>query len=69
MRPWYRRMSRSKKKNYGRTINGELITDELIDKIVKEAEEGYDVEELRRQAEAAEELTPRKGSARQSVTE
>lgn len=62
-------MSNSRKKNYGRTINGELITDELIDKIVKEAEEGYDVEELRRQAEAAEKTTPRKGPLRQSVTE
>lgn len=62
-------MSGTKKKNYGRTINGELITDELIDKIVKEAEEGYDVEELRRQAEAAEGATPRRDSPRQSVTE
>jgi hypothetical protein len=62
-------MSRTKKKNYGRTINGELITDELIDKIVKEAEEGYDVEELRRQAEAAEGLPSRKSSVRQSVAE
>jgi hypothetical protein len=62
-------MSETRKKNYGRTIKGELITDELIDKIVKEAEEGYDVEELRRQAEAAEGATPRQGSSRQSVTE
>lgn len=62
-------MSKGKKKNYGRTINGDLITDELIEKIVKEAEEGYDVEELRRQAEAAEGSAPRKGSVRQGVTE
>ena len=34
------------KKNYGRTISGEEITDELIEKYVKEAEEGYDVDEL-----------------------
>lgn len=33
-------------KNYGRTISGELITDELIEKYAKEAEEGYDVDEL-----------------------
>lgn len=50
-------MSVKKKQNYGRTITGELITDELIDRIVKKAEEGYDVEELRRQAEAAEQAT------------
>jgi predicted HicB family RNase H-like nuclease len=33
-------------KDYGRTITGELLTDELIDKYVKEAEEGYDVDEM-----------------------
>ncbi|HEX7278599.1 MAG TPA: hypothetical protein VF255_03140 [Solirubrobacterales bacterium] len=42
------------KKTYGRTIKGELITDDLIDRIVREAEEGYDVDELRRQMESAE---------------
>lgn len=62
-------MSVNKKKTYGRTINGELITEELIDKIVKEAEEGYDVEELRRQAEASEQTPSRKNSPRQSVAE
>ncbi len=41
------------KKNYGRTINGELITDELIEKLVREAEEGWDVEELLRKGEAS----------------
>jgi uncharacterized membrane protein YheB (UPF0754 family) len=41
------------KKNYGRTINGELITDELIEKLVREAEDGWDVEELIRKGEAA----------------
>lgn len=34
------------KKNYGRTISGELITDELIEKLVREAEEGWDVEAI-----------------------
>ena len=42
----------AKKKNYGRTINGELITDELIEKLAREAEEGWDVEELMRKGEA-----------------
>lgn len=35
-----------KKKNYGRLITGELLTDELIEKLSKEAEEGWEVEEL-----------------------
>lgn len=43
----------AEKKNYGRTINGELITDELIEKLVQEAEEGWDVEDLIRKGEAA----------------
>lgn len=42
-----------RKKNYGRAINGQLITDELIDKLVQEAEEGWDVEELIRQGRAS----------------
>lgn len=33
-------------KSYGRTISGEPITDELIEKYAKEAEEGYDVDDL-----------------------
>ena len=41
------------KKNYGRTINGELITDEFIAKVVREAEEGWDVEELIRKGKAS----------------
>ncbi len=41
------------KKNYGRTINGELITDELIEKLVREAEDGWDVEELIRKGKAS----------------
>lgn len=46
-------MTMERKKTYGRTIKGELITEELIEKIVKKAEAGYDVEELlKRDAEA-----------------
>jgi hypothetical protein len=33
-------------KNYGRTVNGELITEEFIEKLSREAEKGWDVEEL-----------------------
>jgi hypothetical protein len=43
-----------RKRTYGRTIKGELITDELIEKIVREAEEGYDVDELLEQIKSAE---------------
>jgi hypothetical protein len=43
----------AEKKNYGRTINGELITDELIEKLAREAEEGWDVEELIRKGKAS----------------
>jgi hypothetical protein len=40
-------------KNYGRLITGELLTEELIEKLSREAEEGWEVEEiLRRDAEA-----------------
>ena len=35
-----------KKKTYGRTASGEPITDELIEKLAKEAEDGYDVDEM-----------------------
>ena len=42
----------TEKKNYGRTINGELITDELIEKLAREAEKGWDVEELIRKGKA-----------------
>jgi hypothetical protein len=41
------------KKNYGRTINGKLITDEFIAKVVREAEEGWDVEDLIRKGKAS----------------
>ncbi|HVD39761.1 MAG TPA: hypothetical protein VNC16_02005 [Solirubrobacterales bacterium] len=40
------------KKTYGETIKGEPITDEFIEKLVREAEEGWDVEELIRQGKA-----------------
>lgn len=36
----------AKSKNYGRLVTGELLTDELIEKLSKEAEEGWEVEEL-----------------------
>lgn len=42
-----------RKKTYGRTIRGELITEEFIEKAVERAEAGYDVDKmLRRDAEA-----------------
>ena len=40
------------KKNYGTTIKGAPITDALIDKLVREAEEGWDVEKLVREGKA-----------------
>lgn len=46
------------KKSYGRTINGELITDEFIAKLVREAEEGWDVEELLRKEKASAGFPP-----------
>jgi hypothetical protein len=33
-------------KNYGRLVTGELLTEELIEKLSREAEEGWEVEEL-----------------------
>jgi uncharacterized membrane protein YheB (UPF0754 family) len=42
----------AEEKNYGRMIDGELITDELLEKLVREAEEGWDVEELIRKGRA-----------------
>lgn len=33
------------KKTYGKTASGKPITDDLIDKLAKKAEDGYDVEE------------------------
>lgn len=37
-----------RKKNYGKTASGELITDELVDKLADRAEAGYDVDEMLR---------------------
>jgi hypothetical protein len=34
------------KKNYGRTADGVLITDQLIEEMVAEAEAGYDVDDI-----------------------
>lgn len=39
-------MAKRKQKSYGKTVSGEELTDELIEKYAKEAEEGYDVDEL-----------------------
>lgn len=36
------------KKTYGTTASGAPITDELIEKLAKEAEEGFDVDEILR---------------------
>lgn len=38
----------AKKKTYGKTKSGAPITDELIDKLAKKAEAGYDVDEILR---------------------
>ena len=38
----------AKKKTYGRTASGVPITDELIDKLAKKAEAGYEVDEILR---------------------
>lgn len=52
-------MTVERKKNYGKTVTGELITDELIEKLVEEAERGWDVEELlaRRESDSGSEST------------
>lgn len=36
------------KKNYGKTVSGVPITDELIEKLAAQAEAGFDVEEMLR---------------------
>lgn len=36
------------KRTYGKTVSGMPITDELIEKLAKEAEEGFDVDEILR---------------------
>lgn len=51
-----------RQKNYGRMVTGELLTEELIEKLSKEAEEGWEVEELLRwdsEAKAASALNAR----------
>jgi hypothetical protein len=40
-------------KNYGRLVTGELLTEELIEKLSREAEEGWEVEEILRWNEEA----------------
>jgi hypothetical protein len=41
-------MKMARKKTYGKTPSGVPITDELIEKLSKEAEEGFDVDEILR---------------------
>jgi Ribbon-helix-helix protein, copG family len=36
------------KKNYGQTLGGEPITENLVEKLAAKAEEGFDVEEILR---------------------
>ena len=36
------------KRDYGRTRGGKRITEELVDELVKKAEEGFDVDEILR---------------------
>lgn len=50
-------------KDYGKTKSGKPITDELIEELVKEAEEGFDVDELIRRRRGR----PTMGSAAASV--
>jgi hypothetical protein len=38
----------AKKKTYGKTASGRPITDEMVERLAKEAEAGYDVEETLR---------------------
>lgn len=50
-------------KDYGRTISGKVITDDLLAKLAAEAEEGIDVEEILRRRGGR----PSMGSAPASV--
>ena len=50
-------------KDYGKTKSGKPITDELIEELVKEAEKGFDVDELIRRRRGR----PTMGSAAASV--
>jgi CRISPR-associated endonuclease/helicase Cas3 len=54
---------RMAEKDYGHTISGKVITDELLAKLTAEAEEGFDVEEIRRRRGGR----PAMGSAPASV--
>jgi len=38
----------ARKKTYGKTVSGAPITDEMVDRLAKEAEAGYDVDEVLR---------------------
>jgi len=59
-------MTVERKKNYGRTITGELITDELIEKLVQEAEKGWEIEELLTWREVDQESEPAPGNRGES---
>jgi hypothetical protein len=41
-------MKMAKKKTHGKTASGKPITDDLVDKLAKKAEAGYDVDETLR---------------------
>jgi hypothetical protein len=41
-------MTMPSKKTHGRTAGGLVVTDELVNKLAKEAESGYDVEKILR---------------------
>lgn len=62
-------MTVERKKNYGRTITGDLITDELIEKLVREAEEGWDVEEILARQESDQKSKPTPGDQSRSGRE
>jgi hypothetical protein len=42
------RMTMAPKKTHGKTASGAPITDDLIERLAKEAEEGFDVDEIPR---------------------
>jgi hypothetical protein len=41
-------MIMARRKTYGKTASGAVVTDELIDKLAQEAEAGYDLDEILR---------------------
>ena len=51
------------KKTHGRTRSGKLITDALVEEVAKQAEEGFDVDEILRRRGGR----PQMGSAAASV--